>query len=103
MAARSFGMQEKDADAFAGILKSARYHEEVEDSTFWSRNKNWLIPAIVGSIAFYVGADGRIHGRADRGKISNSASRLWDRIGTFLGMNETDPLVRSSTISSEKN
>ena len=94
------GMSEKTAEAFVdGICKQAargRYNfEDVDDQdTFWSRNKSWLIPAIVGSLAFYAGADAERHGRRDRGYLSNAGHRIFDRIKNLFGVNY-DPLTRS--------
>lgn len=98
-AAYSHGMSEKDAESFVGgICKEAargRYNfENSDDDTFWGRNKNWLIPAIVGSLAFYVGADAERHGRRDRGYLSNAGHRIFDRLNALFGINY-DPLTRS--------
>lgn len=98
-AARGHGMPEKDSEAFVGgLFKQAargRYNfEDVDDGedTFWSRNKGWLIPAIVGSMAFYAGADGERHGRRDRGYLSNAGNRLWDRVKVLAGYGP-DPIL----------
>jgi len=107
--ARMHGMSEKDAEALVdGICKEAargRYNFEDADadnkSTFWSRNKKWIIPAIVGSLAFYAGADGERHGRLDRGYISNAGHRIWDRIKTLFGYGY-DPLVDSIVSAPKK-
>ena len=102
-AARGHGMSEKDAEAFVGgLFKEAargRYNfEDADDNeeTFWSRNKGWLIPTLVGSLAFYAGADGERHGRLDRGYLSNAGNRLWDRVKTLVGYG-SDPIYRAAT------
>ena len=96
-------MPEKDAEAFVGgLFKEAargRYNfEDMDDGedTFWSRNKGWLIPAIVGSLAFYAGADGERHGRRDRGYLSNAGNRLWDRVKVLAGFDQ-DPISDAVT------
>jgi len=98
-AAHLHGMPEKDAEAFVGgLFKEAargRYNfEDIDDGedTFWSRNKGWLLPAIVGSLAFYAGADGERHGRRDRGYLSNAGNRLWDRVKVLAGYSP-DPIL----------
>jgi len=95
------GMSEKDAEAFVdGLCKEAargRYNfEDADEDTFWSRNKSWLIPAIVGSLAFYAGADGERHGRLDRGYLSNAGHRIFDRVKTLFGFGY-DPIFKSLT------
>lgn len=89
--ASEMGMSEKDAEAFAeGICKEAAFgggYDDEED-TLWSRNKAWLIPALAGSLAFYVGADGERHGRLDRSYVSNAARRIGKRIGSLFGISE---------------
>lgn len=103
-AAKEHGMSEKDAEAFVGGLckEAARGRFNFEDmddegdETFWSRNKGWLIPAIVGSLAFYAGADGERHGRLDRGYLSNTGNRIWDRLKTLFGYGY-DPIYRAAT------
>jgi len=102
-AAKEHGMSEKDAEAFVGSLckEAARGRfnfEDIDDGeeTFWSRNKSWIIPTIVGSLAFYAGADGERHGRLDRGYLSNAGNRVWDRIKTLFGYGY-DPLYNAMT------
>ena len=102
-AARGHGMPEKDAEAFVGgLFKEAargRYNFEDaddEEETFWSRNKGWLLPAIVGSLAFYAGADGERHGRRDRGYLSNAGNRIWDRVKVLAGYGP-DPIFNAAT------
>lgn len=102
-AAKEHGMSEKDAEAFVGgLCKEAargRFNfEDIDDGeeTFWSRNKSWIIPTIVGSLAFYAGADGERHGRLDRGYLSNAGNRVWDRIKTLFGYGY-DPLYNAMT------
>lgn len=102
-AAKEHGMSEKDAEAFVGGLckEAARGRHNFEDAddegeTFWSRNKSWLIPTLVGSLAFYAGADGKRHGRLDRGYLSNAGNRLWDRVKTLVGYG-SDPLLDAMT------
>jgi len=64
-------------------------HGGYVEETFWDRNKSWLIPALVGSAAFYLGADGERHGRADRGHLSNAWGRVVDRVRELLGLNRS--------------
>lgn len=95
----SHGMSEKDAESFTmDICKEAaggrvRWEEDNQDEdTFWNRNKKWLIPTIVGSLAYYIGADGERHGRRDRGIIDNSINRIWDKTKILLGMDDNSPV-----------
>ena len=62
---------------------------EYGEETLWDRNKSWLIPALVGSAAFYLGADGERHGRADRGYLSNAWERVVDRVRELFGLNRS--------------
>lgn len=94
------GMSEKDTETFVdGICKEAarrRRFVDDEEDTFWNNNKHWLIPALAGSLAFYVGADGERHGRKDRDYLSNAGSRLWDKAKALLRVNQ-DPLLDAAT------
>lgn len=102
-AAKEHRMSEKDAEAFVGGLckEAARGRYNFEDAdddkeTFWSINKSWLLPGIVGSLAFYAGADGERHGRRDRGYLSNAGNRIWDRVKTLVGYG-SDPIFNAVT------
>lgn len=92
----SHGMSEKDAESFTmDICKEAagkriRWEEDEDEDTFWNRNKKWLIPTIVGSLAYYIGADGERHGRRDRGFLANSGNRIWERTKILLGMDDNN-------------
>lgn len=99
------GMTEKDAEAFVGSIckaaASGRYRiVEDEDDTFWSRNKNWLIPTLVGGLAYWVGADGNRADnpgfRADSNSIVNSVRVMGKRLERLFGLNKT-PLEKALT------
>lgn len=102
--AYSRGMSEKDAEAFVyGICKEAaggRYRYDDEDDTFWSRNKNWLIPTLAASLAYWVGADGNRADnpgfRADSWSITNSARVMGNRLKRLFGLERT-PLQKALT------
>ena len=52
------------------LFARAQDNEEEDSDSFWSRNKDWLIPALVGTGAFWLGgAAGR--GRPDRNLLQN--------------------------------
>lgn len=98
--AQQMGMPEKDAEAFVGDMckQAARgrfaYEDEYDDrSTFWSRNKSWLLPIIVG-------ASGERHGRKDRSYLSNAGSNIWQRVKNLFGYN-ADPIWKAVTEPSE--
>ena len=96
------GMSEKDAEAFVSyVCKEAasgkrRYDDDDDDEedTWWGRNKSWLIPTLVGTGAFLVGADAGRNGRPDRSYLSNAGSLLWHRVKKLVGMTD-DPLWKS--------
>lgn len=103
-AAIAHGMSEKDAEAFTmALCKDAAARrvqwdeDEEEGDTFWSRNKKWLIPTLVGSLAFWVGADAERNGRKDRGYVSNALGQLWKRTKILLGMNNDNPAMKAVT------
>lgn len=100
-AAREAGMGDADASALAGaVVKSAarrvRYDDDDDDGTWWSRNKGWLLPALVGTCAFLVGADAGRNGRPDRGHWSNADSLAMERLRKLLGV-DTSQFWRSFT------
>lgn len=100
--ASEMGMSEKDAEAFAeGICKEAviggsKLYDDDEEDTFWKRNKKWLIPTIVGTLAFYAGADGERHGRLDRGYLSNALDQVGRRMRMLFGLSD-DPILNAAT------
>lgn len=81
-AARENGMSEKDAEAFASSMrKEARKRlrvveddEDDDEGTWWSRNKSWLLPAAIGTGAFWLGSEAMRGGRPDQNAFSNA----WD-------------------------
>jgi hypothetical protein len=99
------GMSEEDAEAFVGgVCKSAasgqyRFVDD-EDDTFWSRNKHWLIPTLVGGLAYWVGADGNRADnpgfRADSNSIVNSVRVVGKRLERLFGLKKT-PLEKALT------
>lgn len=103
--AYSHGMPEKDAEAFVGsICKAAASgfypFEGDTNDTFWSRNKNWLIPTLVGGLAYWIGADGNREDnpgfRADSNSIVNSVRVMGKRLERLFGLNKT-PLEKALT------
>lgn len=101
-AAMEKGMSEKDAEAFAvevckqAAARKVRWDEDEEDEgdTWWSRNKHWALPTLVGTGAFLVGADAGRNGRYDRSHLSNAGSLLYRRLRSLLGL-PNDPWYRS--------
>ena len=96
---REAGGTEKDAEAFLEgcIEKTARRrHYDDEDETWWSRNKKWVIPALVGTGAFLIGGDAGKYGRRDRSLWTNAASQFWRRLQTLFGISD-DPVLTSMT------
>ena len=111
------GMTEKDAEAFveevckAAAARRVRWDEgedEEEGDTWWSRNKRWALPALIGTGAFILGADAGRNGRPDRSHLSNAGSLLWERVKALVGrpdsalwrtMTETTAHVDSPTKS----
>lgn len=61
-------------------LRSRDDEDEDEDDTFWKRNKHWLIPSIVGGLAFMAGGQVMRYGRRDRGPFRNA----WDALGRIF-------------------
>jgi hypothetical protein len=103
--AYSRGMPEKDTEAFVdGICKAAASgmspFEDYGDDTFWSRNKNWMIPTLVCALAYWIGADGNRADnpgfRADSNSIENSVRVMGKRLGRLFGLNKT-PLEKAFT------
>lgn len=106
------GMHEKDAEALVdGICKQAAggYPYYIDDDAFWSRNKNWLIPLLVGSGAFWLGANSQDMSlptyRADSGYVMNALRNVGGRLSTLFGLNETPierMLIDKKTLESNK-
>lgn len=100
--AREHGMNEKDAEAFVcGICKEAAIRRRIDidgEDTFWERNKSWLVPAIVGGLSFWAGAEGnntsRPTYRADSWALPNAFRSLGGRLKVLFGLNQT-PLERA--------
>lgn len=95
------GYTEKEAESVVStLLKQAapRYYYEGEDddSTWWSRNKSWMIPTLVGSAAFMVGNDAGRNGRKDRGALTNAGALLWKRVKALFGIVD-DPMWTAMT------
>jgi hypothetical protein len=91
---------EKQAEAFVTEVCKEAASGGIDDrdgDTFWSRNKGWLLPAIVGALAFKIGGDAGRYGRRDRSYISNAASDLWDRVKTLTGTSK-GPLEKALSI-----
>lgn len=99
-AARAHGFSDEDSASIASCaVKEAasggRGWDDEED-TLWSRNKSWIIPALVGSLAFYAGADGERNGRRDRGYLSNAGRNIVKKLGKLFGVID-DPLTDAAT------
>ena len=90
---------EKDAETFVcGLCKQAIYGGGYDDeSTFWSRNKNWLLPLIVGSAAWYAGASGERNGRRDRSYLANTVGNIWSRAKALFGIDARQPVTDALT------
>ena len=97
------GMSKEAAESFAvglcrdvksGMAKWAEDDDDDDNSTFWSRNKKWLLPLMVGTGAFFVGADTGRWGRPDRNYVSGTLDRLGDRLKMLLGI-PLDPVYNA--------
>lgn len=96
------GMSGSEAEQFAaGICKRAafsgfgRRDDDEEEETFWSRNKNWLIPTLVGGLAFYLGSEGGQNGRRDSSHLANAGAELWRRVKSLFGYGRSSPVTDS--------
>ena len=95
--ARERGMSEKDAEAFVdGVVKKAalgRYGLDGVEDTFWNRNKHWIIPALVGGTAFWLGSNSTNPGNpsynAGKWSVTNAFRNIGGRLSTLFGLNET--------------
>ena len=79
-----------EAEAFVrGVCKQAAMGKvasyDDEEDTFWGRNKNWLIPTIVGALAFKLGGDAGRFGRQDKSYLENLMTNLWGGFKSLLG------------------
>lgn len=96
------GMSASDADAFAAhVMKQAasrrvRLDDDEDDDTWWSRNKHWALPVLVGAGALWAGNDAGKNGRADRNVFQNLKALWSERLGALLGVPK-DPTYRSLT------
>ena len=106
-AAMSHGMNEKDASDFAiGLYKDAAvgkrrvFREEEDDDededTFWGRNKGWLLPTLVGTGAFLLGANSGRAGRVDRDHFTNALHYMYNASRKILGLSD-DPYYNMMT------
>lgn len=96
-AAASRGLSDKTAERIAaGVCKSASSRPGGED-TLWARNKSWLLPTIIGGLAFWAGASGERNGRPDRGYFVNSMENIWRRVKYLLGANDDNPTFDAAT------
>ena len=108
------GLSKESAEAFVSeVCKVAAARrvrwdegEDEEDDTWWSRNKRWALPALIGTGAFILGADAGRNGRPDRSHLSNAGSLLWERVKALVGipdsalwrtMTETTPHADAKT------
>ena len=57
-----------------------------DEGTWWDRNKGWALPALIGSAAFWFGANSERNGRPDNGYITNAFNRLWSGAQSLLGI-----------------
>lgn len=93
------GMSEKDAaDMASEVCKEAasgRAEYDDEEDTFWSRNKNWLIPTMVGGLAFYLGSEGGQRGRRDFSHLANAGRELGRRLKALFGFGGGNPVEGS--------
>ena len=88
------GLSKEAADAFvsevckAAAARRVRWDEgeDEEEDTWWSRNKRWALPALIGTGAFILGADAGRNGRPDRSHLSNAGSLLWERVKALVGI-----------------
>ena len=77
-------------------IKKKKGGDEDEGDSWWSRNKKWALPALIGTGAFIIGADAGRNGRPDRSHISNAGSLLWNRVKALFGIPDS-ALWRSVT------
>lgn len=87
---RGFGGKEADAlvdytckQAASRKVPLDRYDDE--EDTWWSRNKSWLIPSLVGILAFKAGGAAEKYGRPDEGGPRNALNLLFKKINTASG------------------
>ena len=109
-----FGLSKEASDAFVdevckvAAARRVRWDEgeDEEEETWWSRNKRWALPALLGTGAFILGADAGRNGRPDRSHLSNAGSLLWERVKALVGipdsalwrtMTETTPHADAKT------
>lgn len=97
------GMSKPDAERFAlGVCKqaasgNARYDDDDDgdEDTWWGRNKSWLIPTMVGGLAFYLGSEGGQNGRLDSSHPRNALREVGKRLKSLLGLGDVDPVTSS--------
>lgn len=98
------GLSKEAAEAFvAEVCKVAAARrvrwdegEDEEEDTWWSRNKRWALPTLIGTGAFILGADAGRNGRPDRSHLSNAGSLLWERVKALVGIPDS-ALWRTAT------
>ncbi len=101
--AKELGASGEEADAFASeVVKQAASRKIVldedddEEDTWWSRNKHWALPTLVGASALWLGNDAGLNGRKDRNVLQNIGGLLSDRLNALFAISK-DPMYRSTT------
>ena len=64
--------------------------------TWWSRNRGWALPTMVGAGALLLGHDAGMRGRPDRSPLSNVWHRVVERLEALMG-NPSSPEWRAAT------
>lgn len=102
--AEQLGSSSDDSAKFANeVMKLAASgkiylddEEDGEEDTWWSRNKHWALPTLVGAGALWLGNDAGKNGREDRNVFQNLGTVWGDRLRALLGV-VSDPMYRSMT------
>jgi hypothetical protein len=90
--------REKD-DAVLGICKQAASgrRRPGERETLWDRHKSWIIPSLIGSLAFYLGSEGGQKGNPAKSHISNAWDIVKNKAKALLGLNDKGPTTNALT------
>lgn len=90
--------REKD-DVVLEICKQAasRRRRPGERETLWDRHKSWIIPSLIGSLAFYLGSEGGQKGNPAKSHISNAWDIVVNKARALLGLNDKGPTTNALT------
>lgn len=92
------GVPEGDAERMSTTMgKSAARRYDEDDGSFWSDNKSWMIPTLVGLASFMVGDQVGKYGRRDRNAFQNLKDVLFYRIRRGTDTGRDMPIYSLST------